>query len=488
MSGNLLVTAANLLRDITLAAAFGAALQSDIFFLAISIPVFIVTVTANAFRSVVVPALSRAQSLSQTQFQDMSSRFVLIATSATGLVGAALLVIAVGFYYVDLPVVSAANRRLFTLFLMAILPMYAGTALVELFQGPLQVTGRFLFPSLLKLGLPLGIIVAVLLYPETSIFNVAVGGGAGVLLVLPIGAYLLRREQMLPLSRTMPLPDDVRRTAVSGYQAFVAATLITYANPLVDQWMAGLAGSGAASMLGYSSRLMTGVVGLVAGAVSQVLLIQFSRQVGEGDRAGITATYRLLVRIMPWAGCFVTLGIWLTSDFLVSLLYLRGKFSASDAGIVADLVNRYALQFPVYLTGIAPGTLVWALSMNRILVRIGVVLFVANVLGDWAFLELFGVRGIPFSTTVVLIISGVMLNLALYKAGKLHIPLADWARALLPLLILFLCGMLISRFHIALSGALEFRDIVGALLLLAAFGGAAGAISLKEFRKFQSIA
>lgn len=486
VSGNVLVTAANLLRDISLAATFGAALDSDVLFLAISIPVFILTVGSNGFRSVVVPALSRIRTRSAAQFREASTRFVRIASSATGVVAAVLLVIAAASYFVAVPGIPAESRRLFALFLLAIVPMYAGNALVELLQGPLQVTGRFLLPSLLRLGLPLGIIIGVLALPDLSIFAAAIGGAAGVLLLLPVGAWLLRQDHMLPTSRTVPLPADVGATALAGYKAIVAATMITYANPLVDQWIAGFAGPGATSHLGYANRLMTGVVGLVAGALSQVLLIQFSNQVGTGDRAGLSATYRLLTRVMPWVGCAATLAVWLTSRFLVTILYQRGSFDAADAAMVADLVNRYALQFPVFWTGIAGGVLVWALSMNHILVRIGIVLFTANVLGDLLFVYLFGVRGIPLSTTLVLLISVVLVNASVHRTNQLDIRLADWAHAVVPLSLLALSGLLISRFDLGLAPVPDLAGAVGAFLLFSAFAGCGLAFSLGELRRYRA--
>lgn len=486
LSGNVLVTAANLLRDISLAAAFGAALESDVLFLAISIPVFILSVGSNAFRSVVVPALSRIRTQSEALFHQAATRFVAIAGTSTALLSAVLLALAATLYLVEVPGVPLETRRLFAFFCLTIVPMYAGSALVELLQGPLQVTGNFLLPSLLRLGLPLGIIVGVVALPRQSIFAASIGGALGVLVAVPVGLYLLRQARMLPTGPTVPLPADVGSTALLGFKALVAATVITYANPLIDQWVAGTAGPGAVSMLGYANRLMTGVVALVAGALGQVLLIHLSRHVASRDRRGLTATYRLLVRVMPWVGCAATLAVWLTSQFLVSLLYQRGSFDAETATTVADLVNRYALQFPVFWTGVAGGVLVFALSMNRILVRIGIVLFVTNVLCDLLFLKLFGVRGIPLSTTVVLMVSVVLVNISLHRANQLDIRLVDWAYAAVPLSLLALAGLLIQRFDIGMAATPDLRGTVLAIVLLVVFAGCALAFSIRELRRYQA--
>jgi peptidoglycan biosynthesis protein MviN/MurJ (putative lipid II flippase) len=249
----------------------------------------------------------------------------------------------------------------------------------------------------------------------------------------------------------------------------VAATLITYANPLVDQWVASLAGPGAPSLLGYANRLITGVVGLVAGVASQVLLIRFSSQVAANDRVALSATYRLVVRGMAWVGCFATLAIWLSSDLLVSLLYERGSFDAAATAAVADLLDRYALQLPVFWAGIAGGTLIWALSLNRVLVRIGVALFVTNLVLDLLLLELLGVRGIPLTTTAVLTLSVVLVNRAVQASGRLEVRARDWLMALVPVVLLVVAGVVISRTGIAFGPSLEAGNIGLPLSVAVAF-------------------
>lgn len=483
VSGNAFVTAANLLRDVTLAEAFGAALEADVIFLAISIPVFIVMVSSGAFRSVCVPALERAQAAGADVLRAYGQRFVRVCITYTLLVAVALIALGLCLRWLELPVVSAGTRELFALLFIAIVPMYAFTALIELVQGPLQVTGHFFVPSMLRLGLPLGMIAGVLILPEASVYGIAVGGACGALLGLMLSAGLLWRDGLLPGASTQPFPQDVRRAALRGFQALSIATLITYANPLVDQWVAGFAGHGAASKLGYASRLAVGVAGLLAAAMSQVLLIHFSRLVSAGNTRGIDATYRLLIRVTPWLGCAVTLAVWLSSDLVVSLLYERGEFAAGDAQVVAGLLDTYALQFPIYWTSIAAFTLIWALSLNHLFIRIGVVLFVLNLCADVALLNTFGLAGIPVSTSLVYLVSAMLLNLGLRSAGALRMPLREWQHVLYPIILLALCGFAIRRFDVSVDLQRSGLELLWALGMAAAFAGIAGIVAWRAVRE-----
>lgn len=478
-SGSAIVTVANLIRDVALASAFGASHEADVLFLAMSIPLFLLSVAANAFRSIAVPALSKALVEGLTAGRAMAQRFLMIANA--GALGTAILLglCAALLYYVDLQPTTQANRQQFALVLGTIIPMYFFASLVEIWQGPAQAWNRFMAPSLLRLGLPCGIALGCLLEQPAGTLNVAVGGAIGALLAVLAGLALLHRLQIAPSLRTRPLPQDVAMTARTNFTALVAATCITYANPLVDQWIAGLTGPGGISMLGYASRLTTGILGLVAAALSQGLLVHYSRHVGTNDREGINSTYRSILRLGPWVGCFTTLTLWLTSDLGISLLYERGSFDAETTARVATLVDLYALQFPIYWTSVATFTLIWATSMNQVFLRIGILLFAVNAFCDLLFAKLFGINGIALTTSVVYALSGVLLHRALRNAGLISITARDISAMLAPFVLLGICWALIQTLHLGIALHQPQLNTTLSLALLMLFGGIAAATSYR---------
>ncbi len=468
LGGNLLITAANLARDISFAAFLGATRESDILFLAISIPVFILTVSTNAFRSIAVPALGRAAASSTDNWRDWAKRLLWVGGSGTVAVAGCLAAIAGLTYVASIPGISTPSLQLLSLVLLAIVPMYVFAALVELIQGPMQISGRYLQPAVLRLGLPLGVIFGAIAFQELSVFGVALGGAIGALLGLLGALAVLRQQGILPTTRPASLPIPVGSELRAGYWALVSATCITYANPLVDQWVAGLAGEGGISMLGYANRLTTGIAALLSTTLSQALLVRFGIQVGAGDFHGIRDTYNRVIRVAPWIGCFATLSVWLTSDFVISLLYERGSFTSETSEQVSTLVDLYALQFPIFWTGIAAFTLIWALSMNRVFLRIGVVLFSLNVISDLVLVNIFGLNGIPLATSIVYLASVILLNVALRKVISLS-P-AILVGMVIPIGLLALCGLLINRFDLRISPAETFATLSSAVLVWLTFG------------------
>ena len=85
------------------------------------------------------------------------------------------------------------------------------------------------------------------------------------------------------------------------------------------------------------------------------------------------------------------------------------------------------------------------------------------------------------------LLSVVLVNLAVHRANSLDIRLADWAHAAVPLSLLALSGLLISRFDLGLAPVPDLAGAATAFLLFAAFAGCGLALSLREYRRYRAV-
>ena len=483
---NSLLTVANVVRDVTIAAAFGASLSADVFFLTVSILVFLVTLGSNAFRGAVVPLLERSLAAGQRAYAATAKRLLLVNATGILLLAGCLGLLAVGAWLLPISNLNPASRELFGRFLLAILPMYVLLAMVESCQAPLQVRGQFLAPGLLRLGLPIGMIGGVLLTADPSIFSAAVGGLAGTTVVFLLVLGLLSRNGIAASDAPASLPPEVRKPLVAGYQALAIAYAVTYVNPVVDQWMATLAGEGGASLLGYANRIAVGLGSLVAGSLSPVLLVQFSRYVAAGNSAAIRNLYRLFLSLLPWLACLATLATWLVAELLIQVLYQRGEFGPDEAEVVVDLINVYALQFTVLWASVPAVTLITALSLTRMLVPMGIFLFAVNLVGDLLLLRVLGLPGIPLATVIVYTTSLVIMNVFLVRQGQIALGAQEIGRGLLPVLLLGACWLLIGHLDLAIRLEGLTMGNLQAIGLLAGFAALAGGIAWRSFRQLRA--
>jgi peptidoglycan biosynthesis protein MviN/MurJ (putative lipid II flippase) len=272
LSGNIFLTTANLIRDTSIAAAFGRTLATDHFFLAVTLLIFLVTVFGNACRSVYVPTLQTAMQQTPDQFEAIARRLSANNIRALTMFAAAL---SIGAGLFSLLGQHFANTQMKhqALIMLEIIPMYALSAFIEGSQGPLQTRGRIFSPGLMRLGLPLGIIAGIVFDGDRlGVHAIALGGLIGSSVSAAAILFMLHRNNMFPLS-SPKLPPAIARAVRGGVLALLASSCIAYITPVIDIWMASMLGAGAASTLGYASRLTVGIASLLVGSLAPVFLI-----------------------------------------------------------------------------------------------------------------------------------------------------------------------------------------------------------------------
>jgi putative peptidoglycan lipid II flippase len=483
-SSNVLVAAANLARDLAVAAALGATLITDGYFLAISIPIFLITVTTGAFRSAAVPLLETARTFSDAQFSQ-ELRGAVRPQLVYGLAVGALFAAAAWAWLAFSPtaMLTTFQRELLTATILVV-PMYFCTYVVELLQGPLQVLGWFLLPNLLRTLLPLGIAGAVFFFGADSIHEIAVFGTAGAALAMLALCLLTGYHGRLYLRHGASPQSKAAGTFWKSYFALIAATSVSCANPLVDQWIASLAGSGGASLLGYANRLIVGVAGLAGASLAPVLLVRYSRSLATGDTQSARALYMLFWRVMPWIAGTVAILVWLSSPTLIPLIYERGSFGEQETYALTTLVNVYAAQLPMYWACIAAYTLIWAISKNHIFIVIAIPLFVINAVLDIALLKIYGLYAMPVATLATYAISLLSMNWYLKQQLMSGTSWRDLGTTALSLALALAIGYIISSRQLAPTWSDPASWLPG-LVIVAGFGSLTGVIAVRSLRAYR---
>ncbi len=185
----------------------------------------------------------------------------------------------------------------------------------------------------------------------------------------------------------------------------VAGALMMGSTGLVDQSMAAMLGPGSVSVLNYGNKISSVVVTIGAMAVSTAVLPQFSRMVAAGLWANVRNTIKTYTRLIFFITIPLSFIMILTSQALVSLLFQKGAFTASDTLQVASVQSLYILQLPFYVCGMLFVRLISAFKANHILMWGTAISFVLNISLDYLFMKRLGVPGIALSTSVVYLVS-----------------------------------------------------------------------------------
>mgnify|MGYP000283016135 FL=1 len=342
------------LRDMAIASMLGAGPVAEAFLVAFSLPnMFRRFFAEGAFNMAFVPMFSKK--LEGDESQEKARGFAQDAFAALG----AILIVFTVIAQVFMPVL--------------VLAMASGFAGDERFDLAV-LYGRIAFPYILLISL--AALLSGLLNATGKFFAAAAAPVA--LNIIFLGAlglgYLLGWDPGLTLSWSVPIAGIIqmgilwRAAAVEGFRLYPRLPRITpevkrlaiiagpaalaggvvQVNLLIGRQVASYF-EGAVAWLNYADRLYQLPLGVVGVAIGVVLLPDLSRRLRAGDTSGgrdalNRAAEVSLALTVPAAVALVAI-----PEALVTVLFQRGAFDASDTSATALAVAIYGLGLPAFV-------------------------------------------------------------------------------------------------------------------------------------------
>lgn len=395
----------SVVKDLVVAHQFGVGDAVDAYLIAFMLPSFMISLIAGSFGPAFMPAYLRLrQHANGVEAQRLVSSMMVLGMGFLLLI--CIVLVAIGPALLSLLAADFSQEKLaltHSLFLL-LLPALVVSGSSVIAASVLNAHERFSITATTPMLSSICGIVALLLAGQTWGMH-ALAMGTVVGLVAEMAILLTRfRGLGLVVFRWSGMGPDVREV-LRQYAATISGALLMSSTVLVDQTMATALGAGSVAALAYGNKVVVLVLGVSSVALSTAILPHFSRMVVERDWRAIRHTLRVYRRlILAVTVPMVILLVW-WSDALVRLLFHRGAFGEADVQLVSDVQVFFLLQVPFYLLGIMGVRLVSALSLNRVLVVVALVNFIANIIGNLLLSKVFGVAGIALSTSFVYFLS-----------------------------------------------------------------------------------
>ena len=499
-------------RDILIARVLGTGAGADAFVVAFQFPnLFRRLFGEGAFNAAFVPLFTgklategeaKARAFAEEALAGLLTVLLVLSVIAIAAMPWLMYLIAPGFS--DTP----AKFNLSITMTQITFPYLICMSLVALLSGVLNALGRFsaaaAAPILLNLVLIIIMLFAVFL-------NISGAREAGILLAW--GVTLAGIAQLLMLSiaayragmglgfRWPRLTPDVRRLVSLGVPGIVSGG-ITQINLLVGGVIASFQ-DGARAFLYYADRLYQLPLGVVGVAIGVVLLPDLVRHLSQKNEAAAldgqnrSLEFALLLTV-PAAAAMLVL-----ANPLISVLFQRGAFSATDVPPTAMALAIFSLGLPAFVIQkvFQPGY--FAREDTQTPMRFAAVNFTINVLAS---LVLFGIfsrigvmphLGIAIATTLagwvnalqlwhglvkrghfkadarllrnlpLIGMASVVMGFGLWLALPLFVPYLD-ARQIVPvkfsaMALLVLLGSVVFFGLIHVTGVLRLRQFIGRL-------------------------
>jgi putative peptidoglycan lipid II flippase len=406
-----------LVRDVVLAGLLGASANADVYYLAVKIPNFMRRLFAEgAFAQAFVPVLSEYQDKHDKDkvreliaYASGTLGTIITVVAIIGVIGSPILIalFGAGWFIGGATDTEAAQKyELASVMLKITFPYLWFVTLVALSGSILNAMGRFAVASFTPVFLNVAIIGTALYiaphFEETAI-GLAWGWFLGGLLQLLFQLPFLYRAKVLVKPKWGWHDPGVKKIRTLMIPALFGVS-VSQINLLFDTMIATFLVTGSVSWLFFSDRLLEFPLGMFGIAIATVILPSLSRHHSSASGTEFRHTMDWAVRMILMMGLPAAFGLMILAQPLVTVIFMHGEFSASDAMMASYSLTAYAtglLSF-MMIKVLAPGF--YARQDTKTPVKIGIRAMIANMVFNAIFaLSLgyqYGYIGLAFATSL----------------------------------------------------------------------------------------
>lgn len=345
--GSLISRVLGLVREVVIAAIFGATGQVSAFRVATQVPTLLYDFLVGGMLSAaLVPVLSDYAQRGRHAFIQMVGAFVslfvvLLTLLVIGLELAAPLLanlLAGGFRTFDPALLDLTVQLIRWLAPAVWLLSMAGVLMAVLYA--LQ---RFTAPAVATAIFNLGIVVAApLLAPVIGIFSLAAGLLLGSLAQLTLMFFDVRRAGV-----TFGFHIDLRHPALRRilwlYLPIAAGLVVSLFQVGLDRRLASATGEQSIAWMANATTLQQMPLGLISVAISLAALPRLSQYFAAHNETAYRQTLARGLRMVWMLVLPAGILLWLLGAPITSLLFERGAFTAADTEQVVAALNIYLL-------------------------------------------------------------------------------------------------------------------------------------------------
>lgn len=415
MAFTLLGFIAFFLRDVLMARTFGLDAELDSFFIALLIPMFIVTVFCMPLGAAFIPVyLKIKESGDIHQSKVLVSNMSLKVTLALAVLCSALYLVAPSILGIIYPnMVIAENANLLIVVNTALLILFF-SGMIILGNSVLNAHGRAVLSSISQLIVPMIAILALYLFGATyGVLAVVIGMVIGQFLNLLIVQYFLRQDDvnLMPFSKINSVHQE--NLLINQYVPLTAAAFFAAVTLPISTLLAMTLPNGAVSAFNLGSKIVLFITGLVSAVVTTVVFPYFSSLIAKNRLMSARRELSFFMLLVTFISVPISAVLFIWADFIVKLLFGGGQFDAGSAAQVVRVMQYAVVQIPFFIcntiilkfaTATRHVALICVITILSLLVNVGASLFLTKHMG---------VAGLALGSSVSVVFATALLVLAL---------------------------------------------------------------------------
>lgn len=479
-----------MVRDILLAASYGTTSAAVAYDTASRLPLIIFDfviggVITASFIPVFNEILVKKSKKEALDFASSYVNIILLITSALAVIGVVFSGMLVSILAPDIP---DSTATLATSLSKIMFPMIIFTGLAFSFVGFLQSFGNFLLPALISLVSNLVMVLYFLIFNKSfGIWGLAIamliGWGAQALIQLP---SVIKNGFRFSIKTDFRSPY-IKRSFMMALPILISSWVQPFCNLINTRFASSI--DGGISAMGYANRLYLIIVGVFTFVATNLLFPYFSKAKAMGDSEEESKLTRTSVRSLMLIILPITVGIWVLSEPIVSIIYQRGEFNFDDVKMTAEALRFFALGMPFYALNEVCTKKFFAEQKTLPPMITALVSIVFNFAFVIPLSEKMGIGGIALSSALAVLVNSA-LNMAIRYIGGDKV--LRWSDALqISLMLISSIAMGASVFflshYLSVIIGMALSVLIGALIYFAlcfAFGEGMTRTFASKFFKF----
>ncbi|QKJ23704.1 murein biosynthesis integral membrane protein MurJ [Poseidonibacter lekithochrous] len=388
------------IRDLLTASILGANIYSDIFFVAFKLPNLFRRIFAEgAFTQAFIPAYARSKHkirFSSVVFLQLFGFLIILSLLVSMFSHLVAKAIAVGF---DQETIDLA-APLFAINFYYLPMIFVVTFMAALLQYKNHFATTAYSTALLNLTMIGGLLIAQDMEKYEITFYLSYGVLAGGLLQILVHLYAIKRLNLLKIFH---FKKHAKKEENKFYKNFMSATVgssTTHISAFLDTWLASFLMSGSISYLYYGNRVFQLPLALFAIATSIALFPMIARSIKNKDENKALNLMRKSSLILFGLLSIATLIGIVFDEFIISLLFERGAFTAQDTANTALILTMYLIGLIPF--GVAKIFSLWLYAKEQqfLAAKISMKSLAWNIVFSLALIEPYGAAGLAFASTL----------------------------------------------------------------------------------------
>ena len=418
-----------LVRDIATTNLLGASIFHDIFVVVLKIPnLFRRFFAEGAFNQAFIPIYSDFEKENQKDATDeFLNSLAGILISSLFIFTILVLIFAPVFIFIFAPgfYLDPMKKDISINVLRIMFPYLALISLVA-FAGGIQNTHKkFSIPAFTPVVFNICLIIAAILV--APMFEMPVYVLAWGVLLSGILQLLI---QILPLWRINRLPIPKLNINNPGLNKFFRLILpailaggIIQINLLIDTIFASFLETGSPTWLYVSDRLVQFPMGIFAIAIGTILLPTLSKYDLNFEREQFILSIQKGQRFVLFIGIPSLIGLFFCSEDLISTIFYRGAFTASDVINSSYSLMAFSFGLPFFMLMKVLTPAFFARKDTKTPMYVALISLIINAVLNYylAFILNYGHVGIAVGSSIAAIVSVCILEIVLYRDGFIKI-------------------------------------------------------------------